>query len=258
MSLNQELLCRLKLSSRRAYNQGMQKVLADFTTRLKDIFGSDLLSVVLYGSFVRDDYRRGVSDINVLVILEKSDPRKIFAAGRRTRPLIRKYRITPLIMTREEFLCAADVFPLEYSDIQDAHRILYGDGEVLKPGLRRANLRYQLEEKLRGAVGDIRGMLLAAAGNEKILGRLLPRWAGVGAVLFRGLLRLKGIGDIPRDSEELLLRVSKEYGVSVEGFSALRRFRQGQKSPPLPLAGTLLETLKALVRTVDAMDGEPQ
>jgi predicted nucleotidyltransferase len=232
--------------------------LSGFTARLKDVFGPDLVSVIVYGSSVRGTYQKGVSDINLLVILEKASPRKVFAAGQKTRALLRKYRITPFIMTREEFASSADVFPLEYADIQEAHQVIYGDGGILTHNPVRANLRYQLEEKLRGAVGDIRDMLLAAAGSEKILGTLLLQWSGVGAALFRGLLRLKGAAGIPEDAGGLLEAVSAQYGVPVEGFSALLRFRGGEKTAPLPLAEALLEALKALARAVDAMEGKPQ
>jgi hypothetical protein len=113
-----------------------------------------------------------------------------------------------------------------------------------------------MEEKLRGAVGDIRYMLMAAGGNPKLLGKFLLNWSGLGNALFRSLLRLKGAGEIPAGAEELLLQTAREYGIPPEGFSALNRFRQGEKTNPLELADSLLEPLKTLARAVDAMAGD--
>jgi len=231
----------------------MKTVLADFTARLKDLFGSDLLTIVLYGSAVRGTYRKGASDINVLVLLEKSSPRKIFEMGRVIKPFLRKHRVNPRVMTREEFLSSGDVFPLEYGDIQCAHEILYGDGEILNIDLRCAHLRYELEEKLRGAVGDIRYLLLASGGSEKILAKLLIMWSGLCGTIFRGLLRLKGISEIPADMDTLLKKVSAEYEVSLEGFAVFERFRGGEKTQILDLAESILEALKALTRIVNEM-----
>jgi len=231
----------------------METVLADFTARLKDLFGNDLLSVVLYGSAARGTYRKGVSDINVLVLLEKSSPGKIFEMGRAIKPFLHKHRVNPRVMTREEFVSAADVFPLEYSDIQDVHKVLYGDGEIIKIDLRRAHLRYELEEKLRGAVGDIRYLLLASGGSEKTLAKLLTLWSGICGTIFRGLLRLKGISDIPTKADALLERISAEYQVPLEGFATLERFRQGEKTQIFDLAESILEALKALARAVYQM-----
>ena len=231
--------------------------MTEFTSRLKEVYSDDLLALVLYGSAAGDDYRAGVSDINVLVILENSNAAKIFELGRRAKSLFRKYRISPFIMTREEFTTAADVFPLEYRDILDAHTLVYGNRDILAITVSRENLRYQLEEKLRGAVGALRDMILAAEGNEKLLGKLLLGWSALGGVLFRGLLRLKGRSVIGLDNEAVIAAAAKEYGIPLEGFSALYRLRQSRKTKPreaAALAGDLLEPLKALARTVDAMD----
>jgi predicted nucleotidyltransferase len=232
----------------------MKNIPREYTARLEKVFGKNLLAVILYGSAARGEYRKGASDINLLVILENSTPRTIFEAGKAARALAVKGRIETLIMTREEFLSSADVFPLEYSDIQDCRTVLYGEEKILELSVSKANLRYQLEEKLRGAVADVRTMLLVSAGSEKKLGRLLRAWPGAGGVLFRGLLRLKDAA-LPQDSGLLAEEAGRLYGVCVTGFSALNRFRAGKKENALFLAESLLETLKALARAVDALSG---
>ncbi|MDR1908954.1 MAG: hypothetical protein LBQ35_03445, partial [Spirochaetaceae bacterium] len=199
------------------------------------------------------------SDINILIILERNDTRKIFEAGKRTAALGRKHGITPLIMTREEFLSASDVFPLEYQDILEAHRVLFGNSGLEGLSLDSSHLRLQMEEKLRGALGDIRRMLIAAGGNEKTLGRLLSAWSGVGNTLFRGLLRLRGI-EAPRQTGELLDRVEREYGVGAGDFSRLNDFRNlspaGSGEKPLELAASLLDSLSRLADAVNSMPAE--
>ena len=232
-------------------------VMPKFTASLKEVFSEDLLAVVLYGSAAGDSYREDVSDINVLVILEKGGADKLFKLGSTVKALIQKYRISPFFMTREEFTTAADVFPIEYCDILEANEVVYGDKKTLAITVSEENLRLQLEEKLRGAVGDVRGMLIAAGGNEKRLQTLLRGWAGLGGVLFRGLLRLKGKSVAGLAAETTIAEVEKEYGLSLEGFSALNRLRQSKKSEPLNAAAfaeTLLKALAELVRKVDALD----
>jgi hypothetical protein len=162
-------------------------------------------------------------------------------------------------MTREEFTTAADVFPLEYCDILEANEVIYGIKEIIKISVSKENLRLQLEEKLRGAVGDIRGMLIHSGGNEKLLEKYILGWSSFGGVLFRGLLRLKGKSVTGLDAEAVIALVEKEYGVSLEAFSALNRLRQRKKigpQKPTAFAETLLEALGALVQKVDAMEGK--
>ncbi|MDR1929720.1 MAG: nucleotidyltransferase domain-containing protein [Treponema sp.] len=234
-----------------------------FLGRLREVFGEDLWAVLIYGSAARGDYRKDLSDINLLILLEKAQARRIAEAGQKTGAFMRKRRISPLIMTREEFYSAADVFPLEYQDIAEAHRVIFGQlgPEDLFP--KTVHLRHQMEEKLRGAVGDLRRMLLAAGGNRRLLGKLLLNWSGAGNTLFRGLLRLKGAESAGAGG--LLDGVSREYGVSVKGFSDLNRLRAGevggkstgQGETALELADSLLDSLVKLAAAVDAMaEGE--
>ena len=241
-------------------NEKTRTAVTALTARLKEVFSDDLLAVVLYGSVVSDSYCEGVSDINVMVILEKSNAERLSAFGKAAKTLLRKYRISPFIMTREEFATAADVFLSEYCDILDANEVVYGSGEILNAiTVSKENLRLQLEEKLRGAVGDIRGMLIAAGGNEKLLKKLILSWSALGGVLFRGLLRLKGKSVAGLDTEATITIVEKEYGVLLEGFSDLNSLRQSKKNRPLAataFAEKLLEALVVLVQKVDAMEGE--
>jgi len=224
-----------------------------FPALLAAVFGGDLSSVLLYGSAARGMYRRGVSDINILIILEKSSPRKIFEMGKVTRSLAARHRINPLVMTRAEFVSSADVFPMEYYDIRDSRKILLGRDEAADLELSRTNLRHQLEERLRGAVNDIRQMLILSRGREWILKRYLKSWAGAQNSLFRGLLRLKGLDSLPADAERLLEKTSAEYAVTTSAFSDLNILQRGGKKSALEIAERLLESLKALAAAVDGM-----
>jgi len=241
-------------------NEKTRTAVTALTTRLKEVFSGDLLAVILYGSAVSDSYCEGVSDINILIILEKGNAARLSAFGKAAKTILCKYRISPFIMTREEFATAADVFIIEYCDILDANEVVYGSGEILKTiTVSMENLRLQLEEKLRGAVGDIRGMLIAAGGNEKLLKKFILGWSSLSGVLFRGLLRLKGKSIVDLDAEAAIALVEKEYGVSLEGFSVLNSLRQSKKIRPLAataFAEKLLEALAVLVQIVDAMERE--
>ena len=239
-------------------NEEINKTVNEFSARLREVFEDDLFAVILYGSAATSAYQTGVSDINVLVILENLKAIKMFKLGKEVKSLLRKNRISPFIMTHEEFTTASDVFPLEYCDILDSNELVYGNGDILSINVNMANLRTELEGKLRGAVNDLRSILMATEGNEKTLGKLILSWSGIGNILLRGLLRLKKVNVNCLDNRAIIAEVEKQYGVVLEAFSVLNQHRQSNK-PFVPTASafaeTLLEPLKALVRAVDAMDG---
>ena len=238
-------------------NEEINKTLNEFSAHLLKAFSDDLLALILYGSAATGSYQAGVSDINVLVVLENLNAAKMFRFGKTAKSLLRKNRILPFIMTRQEFSTASDVFPLEYCDILDNNVLLHGDGGILEINVNMANLRTELEGKLRGAVADLRSILMAAEGNEKLLGKLILSWSGMGNILLRGLLRLKKVNVSGLDNNAILAEVEKQYGVTLNAFSVLNQHRQSKK-PFIPaasvFAGMLLEPLQALVRTVDGME----
>ena len=233
-------------------------IMTEFSSLLKDILAEDLHALVLFGSAAGKAYNESFSDINVLIILEKSNAAKIFRLGHSAKSFMRSNRITPIIMTREEFTAAVDVFPLEYSDILETHSVVYGNKDILDITVNRKNLRLQLEEKLRGSVADLRSILIAAGGNEKVLEKLLLQWSSLGIAFFRGLLRLKEKNAAGLDTGAILAMVEKEYEVSLEGFSALSSLRQDKKNhlhTATSVADMLLEPIKTLVNKVYAMGG---
>jgi predicted nucleotidyltransferase len=238
-------------------NEKTETIMTEFCASLKKVFAGDLLAVVLYGSAAGGGYNADISDINVLVILENSGAAEIFKLGHSAKTLIRKNRISPIILTGQEFITAADAFPLEYSDILETHTILYGDNNILNIKTDKKNLRLQLEEKLRGAAAEIRSMLITAGGNEKLLQKLILEWSSLGPILFRGLLRLKGKNAAGLDAESIFSLVAAEYKVSLAGFSVLNRLRQDKKFRSfkiLSIAEMILDPLASLIKTVDDMD----
>ena len=239
-------------------NEKVKPVVEEFSTWLKDIFSDDYTALVLYGSAVGNNYCENRSDINLLIILENNNTDKLLKLGSSVKNLIRNHRISTVTMTRNEFVSSADVFPLEYSDILENHTLIYGNSEILDITVSMENLRLQLEEKLRGAVSDIRNMLIAAEGNEKNLGKLILNWSSLGGVLLRGLLRLKGINVTNLDSKTISSEVEKIYKVSLEVFSVLSRLRLDNVAnthAAATLVDALLDTLSSLVNEVDLIKG---
>lgn len=243
-------------------NTSWERIRPDIEERFVQIaresFGPDLYAILLYGSAARGMYREGVSDINLLILYQKANPAQLAQFGKEAGPLIRKRRITPLLMSRDEFLHSADVFPLEYIDIRNAHRVLFGPDVTSNLDLTLKNLRHQTEERLRGSLNQLRQLIIASEGRSKLLAAYLRSWSGVSNSLFRALLILRGKDPNITDPELLVQTIEQEYQLPHTGvFSAFERFRRGEKQDPLELAGTLLGSLEYLTQAVDSLPEEP-
>ncbi len=225
-----------------------------FLEALKGVFGANLLSITAYGSYASGDFVPGTSDINLLVILEKPDTGQIGLLGKRMHSVMRKLRITPLIMTRTEFRNSADVFPMEYLDIREKNSVLFGEDETESLAINKNNLRHELEEQLRGNVNALRQIIAASRERGRVLGGALKGLFGSLKALFKGLLRMKGINGIPREGAGLVKKIQDEFGIRGEPFLHLLQLREGKKHDSAKLAAEVLASLEELIHIVDAMN----
>jgi hypothetical protein len=194
-----------------------------FARGLAEIYGDSLISVLLYGSAARADYRPGVSDLNILVILKTLDLQALRRAGRLVADWVARGNPPPLMLTKEEWLGSADVFPIEYSDIRDGYVLLMGVDPVQGVRIGRDHLRYRLEYELRSKKIQLREGFLAAGDSAEQVGALLLRSIPTFLTMFRSILRLTGT-PIPEDQAELVRTVAGLVSFSADPvLEVLRR-----------------------------------
>src|SRR4051812_47156114 len=104
----------------------MNRELAALTDRLARVYGDRLVSVILYGSAAAGDYQGPYSDLNVLCVLNAVTPRELLDS----EPLFRWWRgagnPAPLLMSEEEVRTATDAFAIEFHDIAEQRKVLFG------------------------------------------------------------------------------------------------------------------------------------
>ena len=129
-----------------------EKILAEFVERIKASAGTGLVSVVLYGSAAQGDFHPEYSDLNLLCVVRETS----FAALTTISAVVEWWRgkkhHPPLVLTPEELRTTADVFSIEFLDMKQRYRVLWGE-DVLKTlevpmHLHRSQLEYELREKL--------------------------------------------------------------------------------------------------------------
>src|SRR3712207_828772 len=105
----------------------MAKMTLDhLVSQLRAAFEDDLLAVVLYGSAAGGEHIAKRSDLNVLVILRQLGIDRLQAASAVSRAWSDAGNPSPLTLTEREWRSSADIFPMEYADILERNRVLYG------------------------------------------------------------------------------------------------------------------------------------
>ena len=160
----------------------------EFVRRVREAGGANVESIILFGSAVSGDFHAGLSNLNLLCVLRDSS----FAALQALAPFAkwwdRQKQPAPLCMTRRELERSTDVFTIELLDMQQHHRVLYGEdivsGLKISMHIHRVQVEYELREKLI----LLRQQVLLASGSEKRSWELLLRAAPSFATLFRHAL----------------------------------------------------------------------
>jgi hypothetical protein len=94
----------------------------------------------------------------------------------------------PLVLTPDELKASADTFSIEFIDMKQRHRVLYGEDVLsnlnVPMTLHRAQLEYELREKLF----LLRQHFLTAGGDEKRLWEVMLNSLSSFTTLFRHVL----------------------------------------------------------------------
>ncbi len=97
-----------------------KKIAEKFLNITKKILEENLISCILYGSAAKGTYKEGISDINLIFIVEKMDYSKISQISKLSKFAYRN-RIKPFFFTKDFLLSSCDVFPVEWDDIKQNH-----------------------------------------------------------------------------------------------------------------------------------------
>lgn len=104
-----------------------EEVFREFVKGYQSILGSDLLSIMLYGSGARGEYIPHKSDINFLILLTENGMNNLPNAFETVSRWRKRSVNTPLFLTKEYIQSSCDVFPIEFLNLKAHHKVIYGE-----------------------------------------------------------------------------------------------------------------------------------
>jgi predicted nucleotidyltransferase len=168
------------------------KALTQLVDNLRTAHGENLASVVLYGSAAAGDDTELRSDHNLLIALNRITSEDLRLSQAPMREWQRLGQPMPVYFTVEELKRAADVFPIEFLQMEKARRVLYGRDPFEFVKISRANLRRQTEYELRTKLIQLRRLYIPASTSIEKLSNLMSDSLASFAALFRAVLILHG------------------------------------------------------------------
>lgn len=231
----------------------------DYTGRLADELGARLRSVVLHGSVARGEAVEGVSDVNLLILVDAIDAAVLRRLAPEARRWLEAQRSLPLVLTWDEWAAASDAFAIETADMVDSHQVLHGDDPFDGRVVDRSDLRLQAERELRGKLIHFRESALASADRPADLGRLVLTAMPSVATYLRTALRLAGM-QAPDDTTRTLREGAALTSVDPAALLRVWALREQREAPEIDLEDPLMlavhEILERTVEYVDTLPGD--
>jgi hypothetical protein len=166
------------------------------------------------------------SDYNVLVLVDDLSLGALRNAAAVAKAWGEAGNPPPMTMTTAEWRGSADVFPMEYADILERHRVLHGEPPFDGVSVAAKDLRLQLEYQAMGKLLQLRQGVLAAGGVGTQQRELLAASVSTFMVLFRALLRLSGSVP-PPDNEAVARAAGAQAGFDAAPFERVVRHVRG-------------------------------
>ncbi len=200
--------------------------LDDLVVQLRQVHGDALRAVVLYGSAASGEQVVGHSDFNVLVIVATVDVAQMRSLGQTMRAWQEAGNPPVLELTEREWLRSADIFPMEYADILERHRVLHGTFATTGLTVDLDHLRLQTEQEAMGKLLRLRrGVMVAGTDTARQTDLLRSSYSAL-MVIFRAVLRLHGVKP-ERDATQVIQDVASRCGFDPAPFTSVLALVRG-------------------------------
>src|ERR1700730_1293729 len=208
----------------------VQEALNHLIQDLRATHGDNLSSVVLYGSAAEGDHIELQSDYNLLIALKRITPADLRQAQAPMREWQRLGHPLPIYFTVEELSDAADVFPIEFYQMERARIVLYGKDPFEFVNLSDGNLRHQTEYELRSKLIQLRRLYIPASVSIEKLSDLMKDSLASFAALFRAVLILHG-KEAPVAKPDCVRAAVQLLKLESEPFERIFEFRSSAERP---------------------------
>ena len=223
---------------------------------LRATHGDNLACVVLYGSAASGDFVQIESDYNLLIALERITPEDLRLAQAPMREWQRLGHPLPVYFTFAELHDAADVFPIEFHQMERARVVLYGRDPFETTRISDENLRHQTEYELRSKLIQLRRLYIPASASVARLRDLMSDSLSSFATLFAPVLMLHG-EEPPVLKREVVRACARLLGLDGAVFERVFELREaaslGEVEADELFAGYLAQ-VERVIEAVDALE----
>ncbi|MEP7330389.1 MAG: nucleotidyltransferase domain-containing protein, partial [Betaproteobacteria bacterium] len=199
-----------------------------FVDAALDVLGTDLVSIILFGSAALGRLR-ATSDVNVLVVIRDWKPERTDRLREPLRTAIARIRLAPLFIRSDELHDAALAFADRFSDILRRRRVLYGEDAVDGIVIPRAALIARERQSLLNNIVRLRQTYLVRSLRPEDAALAVAEMAGPLRGSAATLLELSGRGVFePKEALQVFVEGTRDASLTtvLDTMSAVREERE--------------------------------
>ena len=208
----------------------IQKLLQAYVKDVKGRLGDRLEGMLLYGSAIRGEFLPGRSNLNILLLVSSYDSALLTQYSSLHRRWSKEQIVVPLFLTEEELRTSAAVFPLEFLEIQEQHRVLGGRDPFIGFHVKTDRLREAVVQGLTSHLLRLRQRYVEGGGSDDATMILLPLSITSTLPLLRGVQRLLG-RPVLSQSDAVIKDVAEQLTLDLQGLLDVLLLKRGQISP---------------------------
>lgn len=225
-----------------------------FTEELKNKLGDNLASIIAFGSQANVDDAK--NNLNLMIVTNTLNAENLLAISKPVQKWVKQKNPIPVIMNKDEWYSSFDVYAIEYSDIRDNYRIVYGEDLIPSISINKYFLRLQCESELKALLLKYKNEFLLNIKSDREMKRILDHVIKTLLVIFRAILRLHD-WNVPYRAVDIIEATNTFVNFNKVALSKIAKVKYDHdrytREELAYIESELLNDIQSILKQVDAM-----
>lgn len=221
---------------------------------LKAELGKNLTSVIAFGS--KANVEDAKNNLNLMIVTNTLNAENLYAISKPIQKWVKAKNPIPVVMNRDEWYSSFDVYAIEYADIKENYRLIYGEDLVPTIFIDKHFLRLECETEIKSLLLKYKNNFILNIKSDKEMKKVLDKVIKTLLVIFRSVLRLHNCA-VPYRAVDIIEFVSNYISFNKIVMLKLAKVKFENeyytKQELMYIEAELVNDLQNILKQIDAM-----
>ena len=221
---------------------------------LKTELGENLTSVIAFGS--KANVEDAKNNLNLMIVTNTLNAENLYAISKPIQKWVKAKNPIPVVMNRDEWYSSFDVYAIEYADIKENYRLIYGEDLVPTIFVDKHFLRLECETEIKSLLLKYKNNFILNIKSDKEMKKVLDKVIKTLLVIFRSVLRLHNCA-VPYRAVDIIEFVSNYISFNKIVMLKLAKVKFENdyytKQELMYIEAELVNDLQNILKQIDAM-----